>query len=154
MLRLSNAFGMPIHRSVNCWMLLVNDLCKQAVQSQKLILKSDGLQLRDFISLKEVCRIVGEITVANEKFRAIRVFNLGSGTSRSVREMSMLVQRRSKKVLGFEPELYFSREENKKAQAPLIYGVQNLAALNIAVRDSSSESEVDSMLRFCSVNFT
>jgi UDP-glucose 4-epimerase len=153
-LRLSNAFGMPIHRDVNCWMLLVNDLCKQAVQSQKLILKSDGLQLRDFISLKEVCRIVGEITVANEKFRANQVFNLGSGIAKSVREMAMLVQARSGKVLGYEPELSFSREENNKAQATLIYGVQNLAALNITVREASSESEVDDLLRFCLINFT
>lgn len=153
-LRLSNAFGAPSHRSVNCWMLLVNDLCKQAVQRKKLILTSDGLQLRDFISLQEICRVIGKITVANEKFRTIQVFNLGSGSSKSVREMAMLVQGRSTKVLGFEPELSFSRAEINKAQAPLIYGVQNLTALNIAVRDSSSESEVDNLLRFCSMNFT
>jgi len=153
-LRLSNAFGAPSHWSVNCWMLLVNDLCKQAVQRKKLILTSDGLQLRDFISLQEVCRIIGKITVSNEKFRSIQVFNLGSGTSKSVCQIAMLVQVRSKKVLGFEPELSFSKEESNKVQTPLIYGSRNLTALNIAVRDSSSESEVDSLLRFCSLHFT
>ncbi|MBI3793269.1 MAG: SDR family oxidoreductase, partial [Nitrospinae bacterium] len=30
-LRLSNGFGAPAHRDVNCWALLVNDLCRQAV---------------------------------------------------------------------------------------------------------------------------
>jgi UDP-glucose 4-epimerase len=153
-LRLSNTFGAPTHRSVNCWMLLVNDLCKQAVERKKLILTSDGLQLRDFISLQEVCRVIGKITVANEKFRAIQVFNLGSGSSKSVREMAILVQGRSGQVLGFEPELTFSRVGNSKTPAPLSYGVEKLSALNITVRDSSIDSEVDDLLRFCSINFT
>jgi len=146
-LRLFNAFVTSTHGSVN-------DLCKQAVQSEKLILSSDGLELRDFISLQEVFRLIGKITVANEKFSAIQVFNLGSGTSESVREMAILVQGRSKKVLGYEPELSFSREENNKAQAPFIDGVQYLTALNIAARDSSGESQVDSLLRLCPLNFT
>jgi UDP-glucose 4-epimerase len=153
-LRLSNAFGVPIHWSVNCWSLLINDLCKQAVQKKKLILTSDGLQLRDFISLQEVCRVIGKITVANERFRANQVFNLGSGTSKSVREMAALVQRRSRKVLGFVPELSFLRVENSKTPAPLSYNVKNLSAFNITVRDSSINSEVDDLLRFCSINFT
>ena len=36
-LRLSNAFGSPMHKSVNCWRLLVNDLCRQAVLMLSLI---------------------------------------------------------------------------------------------------------------------
>jgi len=153
-LRLSNAFGVPVHRSVNCWMLLINDLCKQAVQKKKLILKTDGLQLRDFISLQEVCRVIGKITVANERFRVNHVFNVGSGTSKSVREMATLVQHRSRKVLGFLPELSFSSAENNKNPAPLSYGMKNLHELNITVRDSSINSEVDDLLRFCSKNFS
>jgi len=153
-LRLSNVFGAPSHKSVNCWMLLINDLCKQAVQRKKLILTSDGVQLRDFISLQEVCRVIGKITVTNEKFRANQIFNLGSGTSKSVLEMAMLVQARSGKVLGSVPELSSLRVGNSKATAPLSYSVKNLSALNITVRDSSMESEVDDLLRFCSINFT
>ena len=33
-MRLSNAYGAPMHKGVNCWMLVVNDLCRQAVQTR------------------------------------------------------------------------------------------------------------------------
>ena len=123
------------------------------MQKKKLILTSDGLQLRDFISLQEVCRVIGKITVANERFRANQVFNLGSGTSKSVREIAMLVQHRSRKVLGFAPELSFLTAGHSKTPATLSYAVKNLSALSITVRDSSIDSEVDGLLRFCSTNF-
>ncbi|MDA7738813.1 SDR family oxidoreductase [Amylibacter sp.] len=153
-LRLSNAFGVPIHWSVNCWSLLINDLCKQAVQTKKLVLTSDGTQLRDFISLQEVCRVIGKITVANERFRAKQVFNLGSGASKSVRETAMLVRHRSMKVLGFAPELSFLTAGHCKTPATLSYGLKNLSTLNITVKDSTINCEVDNLLRFCSTNFT
>jgi len=153
-LRLSNAFGVPIHWSVNCWSLLINDLCKQAVQKKKLILTSDGTQLRDFISLQEVCRVIGKITVANERFRAKQVFNLGSGASKSVLETAMLVRHRSMKVLGFAPELSFLTAGHSKTPATLSYGLKNLSTLNITVNDSTINYEVDNLLRFCSTNFT
>ena len=152
-LRLSNAFGAPIHRSANCWMLLVNDLCKQAIQTKKLIVKSDGLQLRDFISMYEVCRVIGKITLAKEKFRSLQVFNLGTGTSKSVREIAMLVQARSEKVLGFKPELSFSKSASSKTSLPLYYGTENLSALNIKVREARDEVEIDNLLSFCQKNF-
>ena len=34
--RLSNAFGMPMDKAVNCWMLLVSDLCRQAVMERQM----------------------------------------------------------------------------------------------------------------------
>jgi UDP-glucose 4-epimerase len=57
-LRLSNGFGAPTHAQANCWTLLVNDLCRQAVTDCTLRLRSAGLQHRDFIPLADVTRIV------------------------------------------------------------------------------------------------
>lgn len=54
--RLSNGFGVPAHKDVNCWTLLANDLCRQAATTGKLVLKSAGLQRRDFITLTDVGR--------------------------------------------------------------------------------------------------
>ena len=124
------------------------------MQKKKLILTSDGTQLRDFISLQEVCRVIGKITVANERFRAKQVFNLGSGASKSVLETAMLVRHRSLKVLGFAPELSFLTAGHSKTPATLSYGLKNLSTLNITVNDSTINYEVDNLLRFCSTNFT
>ena len=63
--RLSNAFGAPIHNDVNCWTLLVNDLCKQAVNHQELVLSSSGRQKRDFVSLTNVCSAIIHLTECN-----------------------------------------------------------------------------------------
>ncbi len=152
-LRLSNAFGTPVHRNVNCWMLLVNDLCRQAVQTKELIVTSDSLQLRDFISLQEVCRVIEQIVLVKEKFRLIQLFNLGSGVSKSIGEMAALVQARSRSVLGFKPELSFLNSRNSKNPLALNYCMENLCKLNIKVRDDSSESEIDNLLSFCEIHF-
>ncbi len=152
-LRLSNAFGAPSHLSANCWMLLVNDLCRQAIQKKKLIVKSDGLQLRDFISMQEVCCVIEKIALASEKFSAIQIFNLGSGISKSVREIALLVQARSVKVLGFKPELSFLKDISSKTPLPLHYETKNLSILDIKVKEESFESEIDNLLRFCRINF-
>ena len=53
--RVSNAFGPPAHISANCWMLLVNDLCRQAILDKQLVLNSSGEQYRDFVPMEVVC---------------------------------------------------------------------------------------------------
>jgi len=54
-LRLSNAFGCPMDTEINRWALVFNDLCRQAMTSRKIIIKSSGKQYRNFISLHDVC---------------------------------------------------------------------------------------------------
>ena len=153
-MRLSNAFGAPSHLKANCWMLLVNDLCRQATETKKLTVKSDGSQLRDFISMQEVCRVTEKIILASEKFRSLQIFNLGSGISKSIREIAMIVQARSVKVLGYKPELNFLKQVSRETSLPLYYATENLSKLWSEVRDESRESEIDNLLNFCRVNFT
>ena len=117
-------------------------------------MKSDGAQLRDFISMQEVCRDTEKIILASEKFRALQIFNLGSGISKSIRDIAMIIQARSVKVLGYKPELNFLKEASSEASLPLYYATENLSTLGIEVSDESSESEIDNLLRFCRVNFT
>ena len=62
--RLSNGFGAPMHKDVNCWMLLVNDLCKQAVVTHKMILKCCHMRMlrfRNFLQL--FFRVIGNYLV-------------------------------------------------------------------------------------------
>ena len=61
-IRLSNSFGPPAFPEVDRWTLLSNDLCRQAVQNGKMVLRSSGLQERDFITLEDVLEeIFGEV---------------------------------------------------------------------------------------------
>lgn len=153
-LRLSNAFGAPMYKEVNCWMLLVNDLCKQAVQTRKLVLQTSGLQQRDFVGMTEVCRVVERLAVGNGTSTQSGSFNVGAGVSQSVLAMAQLIQQRCVQVLGFEPMLQRVQDGVDEQYPVLTYRTDNLAAMGIKINDSDNTEEIDSLLRFCDSTFT
>ena len=76
-LRLSNAFGAPNSPYANRWTLIVNDLCRQAVRSGRLTLRSSGLQKRDFITLEDVGKAVAHFLRLQRSECGDGLFNLG-----------------------------------------------------------------------------
>ncbi len=152
-LRLSNAFGSPMHKQVNCWMLLINDLCKQAVQSRKLKLKSSGLHMRDFISLNDISKIVEYFTVCNLKTDQAHVYNVGSGISRTILEMANLIAQRCEVVLGYKTELVFEKNNENEKYLLLKYQINKLSSIGIHSVGDFDNSEIDDVLRFCKLNF-
>lgn len=151
-LRLSNAFGAPMHKYANCWMLLVNDLCKQAVETRKLVLHTSGLQQRDFIGLTEVCCVVEKLINADQLKQA-NVFNVSAGASQSVLAMAQLIQQRCNKVLGFTPELQHKQGGVDEQYPTLTYLANNLSALGISCKSQTNTVEIDKLLQFCQASF-
>ena len=89
--RLSNGYGYPMHKEVNRWSLVFNDLCKQAVTGGKILLKSSGKQYRDFISLRDVARAVHHfIFVAPDRW-GDGLYNLGGNCSMSILEVAQKI---------------------------------------------------------------
>ena len=150
--RLSNAFGAPMHKDVNCWMLLVNDLCKQAVQTRKLVLQSNGLQHRDFIGLTEVCCVLEKL-VDSDQLKQANIFNVGAGVSQSVLAMAQLIQQRCTKVLGFMPELHHKQSGADEQHLTLTYHTDNLNTLSISCKSQTNTVEIDRLLQFCQTTF-
>jgi UDP-glucose 4-epimerase len=151
-LRLSNAFGAPMHKGVNCWMLLANDLCRQAVQGGKMVLRSSGLQQRDFISITQVCRVIEHLSSRDIDALLSGVFNVGSGVSQSVLELAQLVQRRCKLVLGFEPDLLRPETGAGERIEKLVYQPDRLAKMGVSL-DFDNTIEIDGLLVFCHASF-
>lgn len=151
-LRLSNSFGAPAHKDANCWGLLVNDLCRQAVQGGKLVLNSSGLQQRDFISLTEAVRVATTLSTRALDASLHGVFNVGSGVSQSVLELAQIVQKRCKLVLGFEPELQRLATGADERHEKLEYRTDKLNKVGITVSSNYSD-EVDRLLVFCNASF-
>lgn len=54
-LRISNVYGAPTHPDVNSWGLLVNALCRQAITSQKIVIRSNPLIQRNFLTMSDAC---------------------------------------------------------------------------------------------------
>src|SRR3546814_11911955 len=93
-LRLSNVLGVPAYPEVNAWMLLVNDLCKQAVLEKQITLSGNGKSLRDFVPLGMVLRTIG--AVLEIQALCVQIMNVGAGRSHSVYEMAKMIQEASR----------------------------------------------------------
>jgi UDP-glucose 4-epimerase len=152
-LRLSNVFGTPMNKSVNCWMLLVNDLCRQAVQTHKLILRSGGQEQRDFIAMNEVCRVVERLAVTNGDDSLTGIFNIGAGESQSVLSMAQTIQQRCVQALGFEPELQRKQDVEDIHLMPLIYQTVRRVELGTQLDASNNIAEIDHLLHYCAATF-
>lgn len=156
--RLSNAYGRPIDPKTSCWMLMVNDLCRQAVEEKCLTLHSDGLQHRDFIPLSNVCRFISHLSSVEsislvKNNRAVApIFNLGSGHSMSVATMAEIIQSRCQSVLGYPVLLRKMPFLNERKKASLQYISENLFS-PIEVTMEDAVNEIDELLMFCWRNF-
>lgn len=153
-LRPSNIFGAPTHRDVNCWMLLINDLCKQAVETQKLRLLSGGLEQRDFISMTQVCQVVEFFAAVHTESVGLNTFNVGSGVSQYVFSVAELIQERCAKVLGFKPILQRDQGQGDYRLQALSYRSENLAALGVILHNYDRDEEIDNLLLFCQSEFS
>lgn len=151
-LRLSNAFGAPVNVDANCWMLLANDLCRQALVTQRLVLQSSGTQQRDFIAMSEVCRVIEYLSSHPTDVLSTKVINTGSGVSKSVLQMAQLIQQRCIVLFGFEPEIQRPNPINNEAYEPLDYRTDRLSEVGFNV-SVDNVVEVDELLNFCQLAF-
>ena len=86
--RLSNGYGYPMDADINRWTLVFNDLCKQAVTSGRIVLKSSGKQHRDFISLHDVTRAVYHFLFVVPDRWGDGLYNLGGDCSMSILDVA------------------------------------------------------------------
>jgi len=153
--RVSNGFGVPKSKDANCWMLLINDLCRQAVQNKQLVLNSNGLEIRNFIPISEICSAIDflvcqlpfDLNVGNEG-----PINIGAKTSLSVLEMAKLIQSRCGSILGYTPDLSVKIKNGSNKISYLDFKTNRLKALGYSHKHSLVD-ELDKLLMYCSVNF-
>lgn len=151
-LRISNVFGWPMSKSVNCWMLLVNNLCRQAVEDQKLVIKGNILEERNFIPMNEFCKIFSKLTMIQSK-NLNGVFNIGTDQTQTLFDMADKVQKRCVEKFGYKPDLIFDNHLKKEITAPLVFRSERLKELGINVDGSYETEEIDRLLEFCSLSF-
>ncbi len=151
-LRLSNGVGAPVLSSTDCWTLVVNDLCRQAVTHGQLKLKSSGLQQRDFISLENVCRALVHVMRLPNCRAAQQIYNLGAGRSLSIMELAGMIARRSARILGYTPKIIRPQPQPQERGRPLNYQVGKLAATGFKQDDDLAEA-IDETLLFCKSAF-
>ncbi len=147
--RLSNSIGAPIEKEVDRWMLLVNDLCKQAVVAGKLVLNTYGSQKRDFIGLGDVCKGVEHLLSLTDHL-GNGVFNLGGNYSISVYNMACLISERASILFG--KNIPVCRPDGKPEDWELEYSIKKLEATGFQL-ENCIIPEIDGLLVFCQSHF-
>ncbi len=89
-IRLSNAVGPPINQLANCWSLLVNDICKEAIISGKIIIKSNKKISRDFVTITSFCNFI-KFYINNTNLLEEDIYNFSSNKNIEIIEICNLV---------------------------------------------------------------
>ncbi len=149
-LRLSNCFGYPLSANTNCWHLLVNDICLQAVKNKKIILNSDGKQLRDFIPIIDLCRTIEFIVNNCMEDDEFKIFNIGSKTL-SINEMTKIVLDIFKKKFQQEINLVHRPKDKVEVDDFLNFQMNWIKKYKFKKKFNFNE-EIELLIDFCLSN--
>tara|TARA_B110000027_G_scaffold12092_1_gene11072 strand:+ start:33 stop:968 length:936 start_codon:yes stop_codon:yes gene_type:complete len=149
-LRLSNCIGAPINIDSNCWMLLVNDLCMQITHNKEMKINTNGKQLRNFIAIEDICRVVKLFAELNFRNNENTIFNVGNKTI-SILDMAKIIQKRCKVILGFLPEFNINKQDNFEVKN-FEFITNKLQSIGFKTH-TSYEKEIDDLLIFCKNHF-
>lgn len=144
--RLTNAIGSPLNREANCWMLVVNDLCRQVVTNQRMELYSNESIQRDFLPILTICSAVSFVLEHNTLNG--EVVNISSGVALSLRELTDLIADRTEVILGFRPSVHFNQALKIENTEILSISNDKIKEAGFAI-DTDLSDEIDQLLRNC-----
>jgi UDP-glucose 4-epimerase len=147
-LRLSNGFGAPTHAGVNRWTLIANDLCRQAVVDGKLVLRSSGLQKRDFITLADVGRAVIHFIEQPAAVIGDGLFNLGGENALRIIDMAQAIADHCEKRWGVRPPIERPAPGPTEKEDVLDYRIDKLKSIGFTPQISFA-AEIDQTLQLC-----
>jgi UDP-glucose 4-epimerase len=143
--RLTNSVGAPLSPAIDRWSLVANDLCRQAVTSGSLRLRTPGTQWRDFVALSDACRVlVGSV---GADAMPAGIYNLGSGRPSTIRQLAQLVQDRAEVATGQRPIL-IAPEPPPDPPGPYTVSTERLAATGWRATTPLANA-IDETLAFC-----
>ncbi|MBI4833573.1 MAG: SDR family oxidoreductase [Planctomycetes bacterium] len=149
-LRLSNSYGYPVDRNVNRWTLVFNDLCKQAVTTGKIVLKSSGKQHRDFIALKDVSRAVHHFIFNIPDKWGDGLYNLGGACSMSILQVAKRIAKAYKEKYNKNNIVIktSSRRNELNHTRRVEFNINKLLKTGFRLR-GNMEEEIDKTLAIC-----
>ena len=146
--RIANAFGSPVSKDVNCWMLLVNDLCKQAVVERSLTLNGDSKTARDFVTIRDFCSVIGLLIEDNNPSNIV---NIGSGKACTIGEIATKIQSNCLNVLGFEPPIILKQKPSMNKNS-FQFQTNYLDSIDFKFVNDF-DVEIKELIHFCNENF-
>jgi len=148
--RLANAIGAPLAKDVNCWMLVVNDLCKQAVLDRRLVVRGPSSAVRNFITMTDVCHGLGFLVTNLQERVSPLICNLGDKT-KTIGDMATAIKLIYSKEKGIDLEIIELSNDRSKTQ---YLDFQSSVLADIGYQWSSNfKEELAELVKFCEHKF-
>lgn len=149
-LRISNGYGYPMDIGVNRWSLVFNDLCRQSVTNQKIILKSSGKQKRDFIALHDIARVVYHFLFVIPENWMDGLFNIGGNYSMSILEVAEKINNVYYRKYCKRLSIKKGNEDNqgKDFTASLTYSIDKLLSTSFKL-EANMDTEIEKTMQLC-----
>ncbi len=148
--RLANSFGSPMDAQVNCWMLVVNDLCRQAASDRRLVIRAQSNAVRNFVTMTDVCLAIEHLISNCQKFEPTIICNLGDRT-KSLFDIAFAIAE------IYESEKGVILPIKELSQASQRIGELDFRSLALQALDwhptSNFRTELHELIKFCEVNF-
>ncbi len=147
-LRSANGFGTPMSPDAKIWQIIANDLCRQAVETKTLTLKSPGLQYRNFVSFTDICSaIIHLVQMPSTQIRD-GLFNLGGSKSLQIIQMTKIIATRCAAVLDFLPTI--NKPDLTTDEIPPNFEFCSDKILSTGLNLTNNiENEIDILLKNC-----
>jgi UDP-glucose 4-epimerase len=147
--RLSNSFGAPAGPVDESASLLTSDLCRQAMDTRRMVLKTAGFQRRDFIPASEACRAILHLTTVPASRLGDGLFNVGSGWAPTICEMATSIAFRIEALLGFRPEIHTGIASDPMGAEGLDFQIRRLLGTGFEPRREAIVEELDRLIAGC-----
>jgi UDP-glucose 4-epimerase len=149
-MRLSNSFGVPMSVDSNCWMLVLNDFCRQAATDRKIVIRSPSNNLRNFITLTDACLAIHYLVSLRATSIRSTICNLGDKT-RSLFDMASTISKiyESEKNINL-PILFLS--EDSIPNSHLDFRSSFFQQHNWQPK-SNFKLELSELVSYCEINF-
>lgn len=152
-LRVSNAVGAPRDTAANCWMLITNDLCREAVVEGTLTLRGSGRDARDFLPLPDVIDATRHVAELDDAGLGERLFNVGAGATCTTRQIAERIAVACDGVIGRRPTLSFDEAAGVGTPPGFDFRIDRLAATGFSPANRL-DAALEEILQFCTDQFS
>jgi UDP-glucose 4-epimerase len=151
-IRFSNGYGAPVHFDVDRWTLAHNDFCRQAAATGRIVLKSSGLQHRDFVWIEDLAQAISLLSQAPDDTLGDPVFHVGGGLSLSVRHVAERVAVRARAHFGVSVVIDALAPRADEREVPVRFDISRMRSLGYTPHDAL-DAETDALLSLAGMRY-
>ena len=127
-------------------------MARQVVEHGSILLKTNGKQKRDFVTISDFLNLISGITRESFFFEQPQIINFGSSISMSILEMASLISEISQSVFDFSPAIKTTDIEIPPVGTSLEYSSKYHSLIK-EFRKNDVHQEIRQLLIFVKNNF-